>query len=91
MALSEATSQRSRTPSGSVDVEQAQAALVEHYPRLVRLAYLVLPTSLARHRRVLTAHSLVQRALPRGREAIEAGPLPAQRGAGGPYAGPSAG
>lgn len=50
-----------------VDVEQAEAALVEHYPRLVRLAYLVLPPSLGRNRRVLTAHALTQRALPRGR------------------------
>ncbi|MGW0337170.1 hypothetical protein ACWD0J_36010 [Streptomyces sp. NPDC003011] len=50
-----------------VDVEQAEAALVEHYPRLVRLAYLVLPPGLGRSRRVLTAHALTQRALPRGR------------------------
>ncbi|HET9383093.1 MAG TPA: hypothetical protein VFP69_20000 [Streptomyces sp.] len=50
-----------------VDVEQAEAALVEHYPRLVRLAYLVLPPRLGRNRRVLTAHALTQRALPRGR------------------------
>ncbi|MBC2902537.1 hypothetical protein [Streptomyces cupreus] len=50
-----------------VDVEQAEAALVEHYPRLVRLAYLVLPPGLGRNRRVLTAHALTQRALPRGR------------------------
>jgi hypothetical protein len=50
-----------------VDVEQAEAALVEHYPRLVRLAYLVLPPDLGRGRRVLTAHALAQRALPRGR------------------------
>ncbi|OIJ98056.1 hypothetical protein [Streptomyces colonosanans] len=50
-----------------VDVEQAQAALVAHYPRLVRLAYLVLPPGLGRSRRVLTAHALTQRALPRGR------------------------
>ncbi|WP_053654011.1 hypothetical protein [Streptomyces sp. MMG1121] len=53
---------------GPVDFEQAEAALVEHYPRLVRIAYLVLPPSLGRNRRVLTAHSLVQRALPRGRK-----------------------
>ncbi|MEU6214503.1 hypothetical protein ABZ891_32005, partial [Streptomyces sp. NPDC047023] len=55
-------------PPASVppDVEQAEAAIVEHYPRLVRLAYLVLPPALGRNRRVLTAHSLVQRALPRG-------------------------
>ncbi|MGW1720985.1 hypothetical protein ACWCRB_47970, partial [Streptomyces sp. NPDC002156] len=59
-----------------VDVEQAEAALVEHYPRLVRLAYLVLPPSLGRNRRVLTAHALVQRALPRGRTSSTA--IPAQ-------------
>ncbi|MFF8274928.1 hypothetical protein ACF05T_02240 [Streptomyces lateritius] len=52
---------------GPVDVEQAEAALVEHYPRLVRIAYLVLPPSLGRNRRVLTAHALVQRSLPRRR------------------------
>lgn len=52
-------------PAGPVvDVEQAEAALVEHYPRLVRLAYLVLPPGLGRSRRVLTAHALTQRALP---------------------------
>ncbi|MFI0978576.1 hypothetical protein ACH4SP_16460 [Streptomyces sp. NPDC021093] len=54
-------------PAVAVGVEQAEAALVEHYPRLVRLAYLVLPPHLGRNRRVLTAHSLVQRSLPRGR------------------------
>ncbi|TFE38473.1 hypothetical protein E3E14_28280 [Streptomyces sp. ICN441] len=50
-------------------MEQAEAALVEHYPRLVRIAYLVLPSSLGRNRRVLTAHWIVQRSLPRGRTA----------------------
>ena len=59
-----------------VDVEQAEAALVEHYPRLVRLAYLVLPPGLGRNRRVLTAHALTQRALPRGRAAAPV--IPAQ-------------
>ncbi|MED7824590.1 hypothetical protein [Streptomyces chiangmaiensis] len=59
-----------------VDIEQAEAALVEHYPRLVRLAYLVLPPGLGRTRRVLTAHALVQRALPRGR--ASASVIPAQ-------------
>ncbi|MDX3112567.1 hypothetical protein [Streptomyces scabiei] len=59
-----------------VDVEQAEAALVEHYPRLVRLAYLVLPPGLGRGRRVLTAHALVQRALPRGRASAPV--IPAQ-------------
>ncbi|MFF7184432.1 hypothetical protein ACFZAR_04220 [Streptomyces sp. NPDC008222] len=61
-----------------IDVEQAEATLVEHYPRLVRLAYLVLPPGLGRNRRVLTAHGLVQRALPRGR-ALSA-VLPSQSG-----------
>ncbi|MFD6419978.1 hypothetical protein [Streptomyces sp. NPDC060194] len=46
------------------DAEQAEAALVEHYPRLVRLAYLVLPPARGRERRVLRAHALVQRSLP---------------------------
>ncbi|QUW82441.1 hypothetical protein SMIR_27865 [Streptomyces mirabilis] len=64
------------SPGPVVDVEQAEAALVEHYPRLVRLAYLVLPPSLGRNRRVLTAHALTQRALPRGR--TTATPIPAQ-------------
>ncbi|MFI8092516.1 hypothetical protein ACIF9R_30040 [Streptomyces sp. NPDC086080] len=50
-----------------VDVEQAEAALVEHYARLVRLAYLVLPARMGRSGRVFRAHCLVQRALPRGR------------------------
>ncbi|MFH9398435.1 hypothetical protein ACH4JS_01430 [Streptomyces sp. NPDC017638] len=53
--------------TGPVDAEQAEAAFVEHYPRLVRLAYLLLPPGLGRGRRVLTAHALAQRALPRGR------------------------
>jgi hypothetical protein len=54
-------------PDPVVDVEQAEAALVEHYPRLVRIAYLVLPPGLGRGRRVMAAHAIVQRALPRGR------------------------
>ncbi|QNP73080.1 hypothetical protein IAG44_29045 [Streptomyces roseirectus] len=60
----------------ALDVEQAEAALVEHYPRLVRLAYVVLPPSLPRGRRVLTAHALVQRALPRRRASAPV--IPAQ-------------
>ena len=56
------------SPAGPVvDVEQAEAALVEHYPRLVRLAYLVLPPGLGRSRRVLTAHALTQRGYAAGR------------------------
>ncbi|WP_413471099.1 hypothetical protein [Streptomyces peucetius] len=54
-------------------VGQAEAVLVEHYPRLVRIAYLVLPSSLGQGRRVLTAHALVQRSLPRGDTAAGAG------------------
>ncbi|MET8507274.1 hypothetical protein ABZV60_21820 [Streptomyces sp. NPDC004787] len=65
---------------GPVDVEQAEAALVEHYPRLVRIAYLVLPPSLGRNRRVLTAHALVQRSLPRRRTpGADAGAVPGAR------------
>lgn len=66
----------SPAPEPYVDVDQAEAALVEHYPRLVQLAYLVLPPGLGRTRRVLTAHALAQRALPRDRAATPA--IPAQ-------------
>ncbi|GGU37652.1 hypothetical protein [Streptomyces daghestanicus] len=59
-----------------VGVDQAEAALVEHYPRLVRLAHLVLPPGMGRTRRVLTAHALVQRALPGRRTPAPA--IPAQ-------------
>ncbi|WP_254710408.1 hypothetical protein, partial [Streptomyces lunaelactis] len=68
--------------AGRVEVEQAEAALVEHYPRLVRIAYLVLPPSLGRNRRVLTAHALAQRSLPRGRSTpagAEDSAIPASR------------
>ncbi|MEV7567453.1 hypothetical protein [Streptomyces tanashiensis] len=47
--------------------DAAEAALVEHYPALVRLAHLILSPALGRHRRVLAAHALVQRSLARGR------------------------
>ncbi|MCB5909676.1 hypothetical protein LIU39_20210, partial [Streptomyces sp. SF28] len=64
-----------------MDVEQAEAALIEHYPRLVRLAYLVLPSGASRSRRVPVAHAVVQRALPRRRTATRGRTpgLPAQR------------
>ncbi|WP_426361998.1 hypothetical protein [Streptomyces sp. E-08] len=58
--------------------DAAEAALVEHYPALVRLAHLVLPPALGRHRRVLAAHALVQRSLAR-----RGGPRPGGRGTGG--------
>ncbi|NJQ07845.1 hypothetical protein HCN56_20220, partial [Streptomyces lonarensis] len=55
-------------PDGAVvRLEAAEAAIVEHYARLVRLGYLILPPDLARHRRVVAAHALAQRALPRSR------------------------
>ncbi|WP_051830285.1 hypothetical protein [Streptomyces novaecaesareae] len=43
---------------------QAEATLVRHYRRLVRLAYLALPADRDRHSRVLAAHAAVQHALP---------------------------
>ncbi|MET7289900.1 hypothetical protein [Streptomyces sp. NPDC005573] len=57
---------------------QAERRLAERYADLVRLAYLVLPASLGRHRRVLLAHSLVQRSLP---EAVPTVPAPRSPGA----------
>jgi hypothetical protein len=65
------------------DGEQAGAALVEHYPRLVRLGYLVLPPSLGSHRRVLKAHALAQRCLLSGRRAVAGGTVPVPRRPGG--------
>ncbi|MHC5904811.1 hypothetical protein ACVNF4_13030, partial [Streptomyces sp. S6] len=53
-------SPRSGSAGPALDVEQAEAALVEHCPRPARLAYVVLPPALPRGRRVLTAHALVQ-------------------------------
>ncbi|MGO4431498.1 hypothetical protein AB4Z54_75095, partial [Streptomyces sp. MCAF7] len=85
MEQQQATANLSESPT-LIDVEQAEAAIVEHYPRLVRLAYLVLPPGVGRTRRVLAAHALAQRALPRNR-ATSAGAqtgtgpgLPGQRG-----------
>ncbi|PWI06803.1 hypothetical protein DIZ27_31485 [Streptomyces sp. NWU339] len=74
-----------------VDVEQAEAALAEHYPRLVRLAYLLLPPGTGRSRRVLTAHALAQRALPRGRTAAPVIPAQTVQSAEAPQAAPSPG
>ncbi|WP_329458190.1 hypothetical protein [Streptomyces sp. NBC_01497] len=66
-------------PLSAVGIDEAEAALVAHYPRLVRLAYLVLAPSLGRGRRVLTAHAIVQRSLPRGRDKDVRPALPAPR------------
>ncbi|MCL7376883.1 hypothetical protein [Streptomyces sp. 35G-GA-8] len=60
-------------------VDDAEAALVEHYPRLVRLAYLTLPPALGRHRRVLTAHATVQHVLPGARKSDSRARVPGQR------------
>ncbi|MFC9246510.1 hypothetical protein ACFT7S_21710 [Streptomyces sp. NPDC057136] len=72
-----------RRMCGSVDPEQADAALVEHYTRLTRIGYLVLPSSLGCSRRVLAAHRLVQRSLPRSRGADAVAGLPLPRRPGG--------
>ncbi|MFI5709627.1 hypothetical protein [Kribbella sp. NPDC051620] len=48
----------------TVGPAEVEAALLDAYPSLVRLAYLILPSSLGRHRRILAAHGIVQRALP---------------------------
>lgn len=56
----------------------AEAVLVEHYPRLLRLAYLILPPALGRHRRVLAAHALVQKSLSGARPARARSRVPAQ-------------
>lgn len=43
---------------------QIEAHLLDDYPALVRLAYLILAPSISRQRRVSAAHRVVQRALP---------------------------
>ncbi|WP_405853866.1 hypothetical protein OG407_00355 [Streptomyces sp. NBC_01515] len=60
-------------------VREAESVLVEQYGDLVRLAHLVLPASLGRHRRVLVAHSLVQRTLRRAGAARTAPAVPLPR------------
>ncbi|MFB6813418.1 hypothetical protein ACFCV8_02590 [Streptomyces sp. NPDC056347] len=65
-------------PSPAPGGERAGTALVEHYARLVRLGYLVLPPTPGSHRRVLAAHALTQRCLLPGRRAERGtGPPPA--------------
>ncbi|MFE2022271.1 hypothetical protein ACFW9O_29965 [Streptomyces sp. NPDC059499] len=82
---------RTPGPGTHLGVKEAEAALVQHYPRLVRLAYLTLPPSLGRHRRVLAAHAAVQRSL-NGRARPAPGPggdgVPAPRSAAGTGDGP---
>lgn len=43
-----------------------EALLLDDYPALVHLAYLILPPSISRARRVAAAHAVVQHALPPG-------------------------
>lgn len=64
---------------GPVDRELVDAALVEHYARLTRIGYLVLPPSLGPGRRVLTAHRIAQRSLPGSRAADGVEGLPSPR------------
>ncbi|MEV4612632.1 hypothetical protein AB0K43_08525 [Kitasatospora sp. NPDC049258] len=56
---------------GAGGLGDAEASLVRHYGRLTRIAYLILPAGPDRRRRLLTAHGVVQRALP-GRGAVRA-------------------
>ncbi|KAA6223932.1 hypothetical protein CP973_20200 [Streptomyces albofaciens JCM 4342] len=72
---------RHRTPAcrERITLDEAEAALVEHYTGLVRLAYLTLPPTLGRHHKILAAHGLVQRALPGFRLRTAALRVPAQR------------
>ncbi|MFE2145408.1 hypothetical protein ACFXA3_27350 [Streptomyces sp. NPDC059456] len=70
--------QRQGSASG---LRQAEAIIVERYPQLLRLAYLVLPPRLDRHTRLLRAHRAVQHSLrAAGRRARQGGdPLAAVR------------
>ncbi|GHJ38086.1 hypothetical protein [Streptomyces sp. TS71-3] len=61
--------------AADLDAEQAEAALLEHYPRLTRLAYLLLSPALPDGRRTRAAHALVQRVLPRT-SALDGAPPP---------------
>lgn len=61
---------RDRPSDGREDLE---AALVLHYSRLVRIAYLALPPEGDRHSRVLAAHAIVQRTLTGGPRQTESG------------------
>jgi len=48
----------------TVSPAEVEAALLDGYAAFVRLAYLILPSSLGRQRRILAAHNVVQHALP---------------------------
>ncbi|MFF4780407.1 hypothetical protein ACFY3E_03845 [Streptomyces griseorubiginosus] len=63
-------------------VLEAESTLIGQYGDLVRLAHVVLPASLGRHRRVLLAHSVVQRVLPAAHpgRVVPGVPLPRREG-----------
>ena len=65
-----------------VSRKAAEAALTEHYPRLVRLGYLILPAGPRPDRRLALAHALARRALPRGGRCAESPAVPGQRSPG---------
>jgi hypothetical protein len=48
----------------AISPADAEAALLDNYPELVRIAYAMLPANAGRQRRVIAAHGVVQRALP---------------------------
>ncbi|MEW1776720.1 hypothetical protein [Streptomyces sp. NPDC086777] len=60
-------------------VQEVESVLVEQYGDLVRLAHLLLPAALGRHRRVVVAHSVVQRALTGARPGAGAAVPPPRR------------
>jgi hypothetical protein len=53
-----------------VGPDEVETTLLARYAALVRLAYLILPPTLGRNRRILAAHDVVQHSLPR-RELLE--------------------
>ncbi|WP_331728424.1 hypothetical protein [Streptomyces sp. NBC_00158] len=70
-----------RRQGAGAGLRQAEAVIIERYPQLLRLAYLVLPPDLDRHARLLRAHRGVQHSLrAAGRRARQGGdPLAAVR------------
>ena len=61
-----ATVETPLVPGPTREEPHIEALLHDDYASLVQLAYLILPPSISRRRRVATAHGVVQRALPPG-------------------------